>query len=180
MNKENLSEKEWMAEFRKFTASSGQVPSSVSQQLLSFVRSELNPSLQRIFAKGLAIHAVVAVISLIFCPQFGIGFLSRGDGLMAVYMTLGPAWCALFCGATFLGLSSLLTAFLLKPEEIKRANSFGYAYFPLLTAISFAALMLGGGRADVETFALWSLGAFVGGWGILKLGAMFRFRALSF
>ncbi len=169
-----------MAEFKKFTASSGQVPDSVSREVLGFVRLELNPPLHKVFAKGLLIHAVVAVISLIFCPQFGIGLLSRGDGLMAVYMTLGPTWCAVFCGATFLGLSSLLTAFLLKPEEIRRANAFGYAYFPILTALSFAALMLGGGTSDLETFALWSLGAFVGGWGILKLGAMFRFRALSF
>lgn len=175
MNSRNPdSHRNWLVEFKKFVQASGDIPQGVSPLLFKHVRSDLNPSLKLIFAKGLTIHGFVATFSLIFCPQFGIGPLGGGMGLMRSFMTLGPSWCAVLCGATFLGLSSLLTAFLLRPEEIRRANNFGYAYIPLITTLSFIALMLGGGTADLETLVLWSIGALLAGWGFLKLGAILR------
>ncbi len=63
------------------------------------------------------IHIVVATITLVFCPQFGVGPLSGSLGLMELFMTFGSRACALFCGALFLGTSAVVYSFVLKPGE---------------------------------------------------------------
>ncbi|MBI1861157.1 MAG: hypothetical protein HYR96_09595 [Deltaproteobacteria bacterium] len=173
------SEKKWMVDFSAFVGASGAVSQKVSMVIRNQVRSDLNPTLRHVFAKSLTIHALVATLSLLACPQFGVGPLGGGMGLMRAYMVFGQSWCAIFCGATFLGLSSLLTAFLLRPEEIRRANRYGYAYIPAIATLSFVALMLGGGTTDLLSFILWSVGALLAGWGFLRLGATVRLGRLA-
>ena len=166
-----------VAEFHEFMSSRPQeVPSDLSAKIISRVHSELNPSKGRVLLKTAGVHVLVASLSLLFCPQLGIGPFGGGRGLLALFHRLGPNWCAMVCGAMFLGFSSFIAAWLLTREELLVANVNGYAYAVLFTALSFASLMLLGAEGNLDVFLFWNLGALIAGVSGLRLGAFTRCR----
>ncbi len=172
----------WLNDFHKFIEASKSptesVPESLSRSVLAHVRAELSPPLSTIAVKGLVLHVVSSLISLTLCPQFGIGPMGGGDGLMRYFMAFGPNWCFFLCGAFFLGLSAFLTAAFLKREELRLATRVGYAYFPLLAALSYASfLALGANTHAIEIVTSWGIGAILAGWCALKLGLELRCKA---
>ncbi len=63
-----------------------------------------------IVIRFLSFQLIGALITLTFCPQFGLGF-SEGHGIAHVFRMLGDSACAIFCGSLFL-LAGNVTAFL--------------------------------------------------------------------
>jgi hypothetical protein len=110
---------EWIEEFQEFMgAEQAQVPKAVSDSILARVHNDLNLSSWLVFAKVSAIHAVMGFITLLFCPQFGLGF-TDGMGLMALFMRFGDQACMVGCGAVFMGGSLLTASLVLRNEEIR-------------------------------------------------------------
>ena len=63
---------------------------------------------------------------------------------MALIMPFGRLACAVFCGSVFLGTTALVAHLLFKPEELRVVYRTRLWQFPLLTMLSFSALMLSG------------------------------------
>ncbi|MEZ4751336.1 MAG: hypothetical protein R3B54_12180 [Bdellovibrionota bacterium] len=94
------------------------------------------------FLKLVAVQAVAGVLTLLVCPQFGLGPLGGGQGAMAWVMDFGPVACALFCGSIFLGSSALLSLFSFRWAERRYLYQQRLWIFPLLGVASVFALML--------------------------------------
>lgn len=158
-------------EFQAFLATEEVLPSpGVSRRIIGHIRSELNPSFLRVFAKLCLIHLFTGGLTLLVCPQFGIGPLGGGHGLLGSFLHHHGIWvCAMTCGALFLGTTAILSALLLKQEEVKVVYRTQLWQFSLLATLSISLLMLAGKLVRIEVphlspeyIALWLLAAILG------------------
>lgn len=166
-------------EFREFTTFDRvPVPKSVSEQILTQVRSDLNPTIASVFLKMTMIHFLVGVATLALCPQFGVS-LTSGMGLMTYLMQFGESVCMLGCGAFFTGLSLLVASLALRPEEVSVLCRTRVLQIGSLAALSLGALIGVGGEVVASFGLIWILGAIVGGTGFLQLGWTIRKVAIQ-
>lgn len=156
-------------EFAQFLSTSPiSPPKEISNGILKKISKDLNPSPEFVFFKIGIIHLTIGSITLLFCPQFGFGFLS-GMGIMHFFMALGKLACSILCGSFFLGSSTLFIGILLSREEMKvvRKNRFiKISFLGLLSLLIFHIF----GELIVPGLAFaWLLGGILGG--ILSLEA---------
>ena len=52
-------------------------PEDLSERILSFVQSDLNPSHKIVFTKLLAIQGFIGFLTLLFCPQFNLSLTNN-------------------------------------------------------------------------------------------------------
>lgn len=166
---------EWAREFKDFVEA-GEIapPCSLSSRILGDIRSDLNPTLWRVFGKLMGIQAAVGSASLLLCPQFGIGPI-RHSGLKEVLMSLGDHGCMLGCGAFFLGSSAFVASFCLRPEEIRVIRRGEVLQFALLGVLSLGAFVCLGQGIVPGLALLWFLGSVLGGVLTLELGRLVRY-----
>lgn len=132
-------------EYQRFLAEPDRVspPPALSASILARVRSDLSPPPNRVLFKLLWIHIGAAVVTLSFCPQFGLGFFDRNHGVMSFAMRYGHWACEIGCGGIFLGLTALASAILMSREEAKvlyRRHLSFFSFLGLLSVISFMAI----------------------------------------
>jgi hypothetical protein len=70
-----------------------------------------------ILLRFLSFQLLGALISLSFCPQFGLGLVS-GHGITHVFRMIGDWACAAFCGSLFLSAGMLMAFVGMKMEEL--------------------------------------------------------------
>lgn len=180
--KETPTPQEWIEEFQEFMgADQAQVPKAVSDSILARVNSDLNPSSWLVFAKVSAIHAVMGFITLLFCPQFGLGF-TDGMGLMALFMRFGDQACMVGCGAVFMGGSLLTASIVLRSEELRVIRGTEILQVSTLALLSMGVFICAGVGVVASLGAFWVLGSILGGLGTFELGLALRrrFREKSF
>jgi hypothetical protein len=129
--------------------------------LMNQVRRDLSPGFVHIAVRLGAIHGIAGSISLLFCPQFGVGPLGGGDGLMGFFMRFGDLACAMGCGSFFMGLTAVAAHLVLNPDEKRALRAQGWLQYLWLVALSWGLLMwLGEGPlATLEYILGWSLAA---------------------
>ena len=101
----------------------------VKNEIHNEVRSGLKLFPFYVFSKILSIHVVVGFLTLLICPQFGVGPLGKESALSLFFMTYGPLACAFLCGGLFLGSSSLVLSIVLKPGELLYLNQHKFGIF---------------------------------------------------
>jgi len=139
----NLQEKQLRSEFEDFSANSGVAPpSGVSARVKLKIDADLNPDLKRVLLESLGLQAVSGAVTLLFCPQFGIGPLGGGRGLMGFVESYGHAVCGLFCGAFFMSLTVILAPFWLGSPVRRVLSRNALAMAGLLVLSSLFALLL--------------------------------------
>ena len=151
-------------------------PPHVNQTILARIKTRLHPSPRLVFGKLLAVHAATAVFTLSICPQFGIRLLGDGAGLMSLFMSFGTAGCSIACGFFFLAASMLVSAVLLRTEELRVAREWRVTQSGALVLASIALLVLARAEPELLEAALWSGGAIAGALIMLELG--WRVRAV--
>lgn len=167
-------------EFAQFLkASEVNPPAHSLDPLLAHVRSDLNPATGKVMAQLAAIHVVVGGLTLIFCPQLGVGPLGGGHGLMSLFMSFGPIGCAWACGLLFLGASHAVAALLLGRAELRKAIAMGWVPVSCLAALSLAVLIIAGGSASLAVYLNWWLASLVGGVAALRGLGRFRLARLA-
>jgi hypothetical protein len=126
-------------EFIDFIATSETPPKSLSaitqkDIILSFQK-------QTILTKFLFFQILGALITLTFCPQFGVGFV-EGHGITHFFKSIGDWACAAFCGSLFLSAGMIVCFLGMKGEELwwiwKR---YKYSLF-LLPSLMWSSFML--------------------------------------
>jgi len=158
---------EEFAEFMK--CESYVVPPEVGEKILRRVTADLNPSAWTVFSKVGVVQAIVGLVSLLFCPQFGFS-LTGSHGIMHFFMQFGMSVCMAACGTLFVGTSLLISALVLRADEVRvlrRNRILQVAALSLLTAGAF--FCLGAEVLELVTLA-WLGGAILGGMGTLELG----------
>lgn len=171
--------REWIEEFQEFMgAHEAQVPQALSDSILSRVHKDLNPSSWLVFAKVSAIHAVMGFVTLLFCPQFGLGF-TDGMGLMALFMRFGEQACMVGCGAVFMGGSLLTASLVLRHEELRVIRKTELLQVSTLALLSMGVFICTGVGVVASLSGFWVLGSILGGLGTFELGWAVRRKWLA-
>jgi hypothetical protein len=159
--KDKIDSQDWAVEFEQFNnALEVSPPNNIRNEIFNSVHRDLNPNIWLVFRKLGAIHAVVGSLSLLLCSQFGMG---RGDAFMNAFMGYGMTVCMGFCGALFLGLTTLVAGFILSNSEIKKVRSLGYSPIPLLGLASLMIFFCFGANIVFEFAITWLVGATIAG-----------------
>lgn len=153
-------------------------PREITKNIIEKISRDLNPSSLSVFGKVSLIHLLVGSITLLFCPQFGLGFLS-GMGIMHLFMALGSFGCALLCGSFFLGFSTLTVALILRPEEIRVVRKNNFIQISLLAIFSLLIFILFGEVIVTGHSLAWLLGGILMGIFSLEFGWYLRKNILT-
>ena len=166
MKKQGQSETDFFSEYAEFCEPNEQAtpPSVVTVRVHDYVKSELMPDLKTTFSQLLLIHVIAGGVTLLICPQFGIGPLGGGSGLVGFVEQYGHIVCGIFCGSFFVSLTTVLSWFFLRNEIQKSIQQNQLAIYLFLALFSFStlvpfSLMLGGQmpHLHVEFIAPWIL-----------------------
>jgi hypothetical protein len=162
-------------EFQDFLSATETAPqASVSNNILSLINGDLNPSFQKVFMKVLGIHSVTSLLSLSLCSQFGIRTFSFFD-LMHTFMKMtGPTICLALCGALYLGLSSLMISLFLSPEEVRKIRLQKGLQITLLSGASLGVFLCLGAEMLFLPMIFWFVGSLSGGIVTLEVGWLLR------
>lgn len=159
--KEKIDPKEWAEEFKSFlNAPEVKPPQHVQEAIFKYVKKDLNPDLWSVFAKLGGIHVFVGSLSLLICEQFGMG---RGSAIMDAFMGYGPMICMAFCGALFLGLTSLVAGFALSNSELMKVRKSGYSPIAALGVTSLIVFFCFGASIALNFAVAWLVGAILSG-----------------
>jgi hypothetical protein len=149
-------------EFLEFL-SQGQTPPAL---LKESARQESVLSFQgrAILRKFISLQVIGALLSLTFCPQFGLSFLVEGHGFTHALRSIGDWACAAFCGTLFLSMSVLMAYSLMKKSEFWWVWRRHKITLGLLPALFWGTLMLLNLSMSLPSEALsyhlvWLLGA---------------------
>lgn len=159
--KEKLDPKEWADEFKSFlNAPEVRPPQHLKKAIFEYIHNDLNPSIWRVFSKLGGIHVFVGSLSLLICEQFGMG---RGSAIMDAFMGYGPTVCMAFCGALFLGLTSLIAGFVLSNSELVKIRRTGYSPIAILGVVSLIVFFCFGASIALNFALAWLVGAVAAG-----------------
>lgn len=140
MNDENKMVKEYK-EFMA-TTESKLPPFELSEKIRNTVMSDLNPSWASVMLKLLFIHLFMSSLTLTICPQFGIGPIGGGLGMLRIVESYGHLACGAFCGGLFFSGSVLMSALVFSPAQKRKIYQSAVASFSLLAIISLGTLIL--------------------------------------
>jgi hypothetical protein len=74
------------------------------------------------YIKFFLTYSLAGLISLLFCPQFGLNPMGVSEHFFHQLMSYGHFVCGAFCGAIFMGSGSFVAAFIFKKNEIQFIN----------------------------------------------------------
>jgi hypothetical protein len=169
---------EWLKEFTEFsniTADQAQVPASAYANL----KRRLFPNPWMVFGKVTAVHAVVGVLSLAVCNQFGLNPFQTQQSLTGWFMKIaGHNFCMLLCGTFFMMTTYLLANLFLSLEEMEAVKRYEWLQTGIMGLVSLAAFYFFGAELVGSLMFLWIVGALIGGF--LSIEGSYRIRrALS-
>lgn len=169
-----FSSKEQLREFQDFLNTDPvKPPEYLSEQILSRVRRDLNPSVWFVFLKVIIIHFVVGSVSLLLCPQFGLSPIGH-RGIMGLMMKLGEPFCMFGCGVIYVTMSALIASLLLRYEEVRMIRSTELLQWSVLSLFSLGAFICLGAKIVFTLAVFWVLGFIIGGFASLELGWIIR------
>jgi hypothetical protein len=157
------------------TSDSVSPPPRVSEQIMSQVRKDLNPSNWQVFSKISKIHFFAALITLSVCPQFGFRVLGSGLGLMEVFMAFGSYGCNVACGSFFIGVTMIASSVLLRPEELRQLKRNSFLEVSLLSFASLGVFIMVGSAEILFSFAVaWLFGSLMSGMALIEVAYFIR------
>ena len=132
-------------EFLKFINSKDSLPSSeLDNKVRTQISNSLAITLSKVVRKLSLVHFASAILTLSFCPQFGIGPIGGGEGITSLVLQYGQLVCGLFCGAIFMGTTALISLFVFNKAEVTVLYKNSFWLFPLIAVLSVVVLMLFG------------------------------------
>ena len=133
---------------------------------LAIARCEFHA--KSIYSRAFAALFLGFGLSLIVCPQFGLG-LPSGHGISHIFWVIGPWACALFCGVFLLLCGSLSVSLVLNKFERYWFLRKSMGVFTLLPAILWSIFMMAPNTdyVSVSYSLFWALG-FVLMWFLAK------------
>lgn len=127
-------------EFLEFLTESEQVPAHL--KVMTQKDISLSFKAREIMLKFLSYQVLGAIISLAFCPQFGLSFFVEGHGITHHLRMIGDFACALFCGSLMLSVGSIIALLSMKGEELSWLLKRKKVFLSFIPAIFWAVLMM--------------------------------------
>lgn len=169
------SEQESLRQFAEFVEAAPVAPSTqMDVAVLRTVAKDLRPAPSRIYAKLTLTGVATGLVTLAFCPQFGLGFGSHNEFLHTLHAATPPAVFYLLCGVLFVALGALLGGFVLTRQEIRAVSHTRNRYFAAYSVLAYATLATLGSEVFVAASLVWIVGALLSN--ILCFGAVVRLR----
>lgn len=103
-----------------------------------------------IISRFISLQLLGILISLAFCPQFGLGFVG-GHGISHFFRLIGDWACAAFCGSLFLSAGMMMAFIGMKGEELWWIWKRYKITLVFLPVIFWSLLMLTNFRLDLPT-----------------------------
>jgi hypothetical protein len=167
MNDDN---NKWINEFSTFMNSEERLPSNeVSNTIIKKVHKDINPTSLKVFSKIGIVQAVIGLITLTFCPQFGFS-LTGNHGITHFMMRFGETVCIFGCGIIFIGSSLLVSAFVLSRDEMRVLRSHKILQIGILSLLTLGAFYCFGAQIFEAVTIAWMIGSLAGGIASLELG----------
>ena len=164
----------WKEKFSEFlNAKDVASPPGISLDIREKINRELNPSVPQVFLKLAISMAIAGGLTMLVCPQFGIGG-NYGAWIMKSVMQYGMSLCHFACGAFFSGTGILAALFLLRPEEIRVLRKTKILQLGAVSALSLALFVCIGSAGFTSLEILWFIGAFLGSLLSLEAGVLIR------
>jgi hypothetical protein len=132
----------------------------VDDAILQVVKKDLCIPVWQIYAKMLLISVSSGMMSLMVCPQFGIG--QETLFFHSLHATSSDIVPHLLCGLFFVTIGASLNAALLKRSEIQAISKQKYTFFIGYSFICFTLFITFGKDAFVVSSLFWVLGAILG------------------
>jgi len=124
-------------DFLEFLQSQAEQPPEVLDHAISAeMKRRLRIEGPRTVTKFISCHLFAAVLTLMICPQFGLGSVFCGS-ISHYFMSIGAWACALYCSVIFFGIGFLASKLTLNLTEARRL-----AIAPWYLAIAYCAGIL--------------------------------------
>jgi hypothetical protein len=128
--------------YSEFRSRSETVPESIYARVRADLEGRMKPGFVRVVLEVLKTQIILGTLTLLVCPQFGIGPLGGGDGLMGWVESYGHLVCGAYCGSIFVGLNVLYARFFLSLDFRNAIRTEPLLPFAALGVISFLLILL--------------------------------------
>lgn len=171
----NKSPQPWIDEFKTFLEVAPESPSQeLSAKINAEIHARLHPTLVQVLWRLALLHLAVSVITISFCPHFGVQLISGFDGVSGWFMQWGMQACMAGCGAFFMGAGLLASALLIPRDYIVALKRHALWQGTVLTFLSGTMLMALGQPIGILLFAFWVAGGVSAAALALWLGSQWR------
>lgn len=151
-------------DFKDFLENESPSPSeNINESMISFVRSELDPSHQQVFLKFGLIQGFVGFVTMLFCPQFNMSLTNNYKLFHYFHHNFGEVVCMLFCSTIFIGTGAIFAASILSRDEIRKIRNSRFLYFTALTGMFISLFLIFGAKIYFTMTSYWAIGAIVSG-----------------
>jgi len=127
---------------REFLEGGEPVPSSVLKRTEAEIRRRMNPSFLRVWLELLKIQVISGAFTLLVCPQFGIGPIGGGEGIMGWVSEFGHWICGAYCGSVFVIFNVIYARFFLDLDILHALRSNPILPYAALGLTSLSTLVL--------------------------------------
>lgn len=155
-------------------APSENVPSHLTEDILKFVKSDLDPSHAIVFSKLVAVQAIIGTITMLFCPQFNMSFTNSYDLFHYFHHTFGETICMLICGSIFMGSGAIIASYLLSEGEVKKIKNSKLLYYMSLTIVALSSFYFLGAQIYLNITLYWIIGALTTGLSLFHFNTLLR------
>lgn len=129
--------------YQSFEESGGRMPPANTTAILrAVVARDINPSKFQVWQKSLMLHIAALVVTLTVCPQFGLGPLGGGHGIMHIVMDYGELACAAFCAGFFFSTALAFMWIFLSKHETRVASMHSFSLAITLAGTSFGFFLV--------------------------------------
>lgn len=148
-----------------------EVPEEVTKNLFNSLKEQEEKGMDSVLKRLAFFHAIFALVSLLFCKQFGVGFFTLG--LHTAFNFLGEIIASALSGAFFMGFSMVLTTlFFLNPIDRKEVKKDKAKHIASLAFISYLLLVMYGNFSILNSLA-WLVAAISAGYYIFDQADQF-------
>lgn len=170
-----FNEHEMLDEFAEFVQAEPVAPSNdIDERVTRMVANDLMPAPMKVYSKFALIETFSGLLTLIICPQFGLGFNRHNELLHSLHSMTTPAMFYLFCGLFFVILGAGVSGLVLNHNEIRTVGDYKFLFFAAYSTLAYLILVTLGTEVFVLSSVVWILGAFVGN--ILGFEVIIRLR----
>lgn len=140
-------------------------PDHLSAKIIKKSQRTIQPSDLHVLLKYSLLFCASAILSLLFCPQYGIGFFEKNYPLFFHYLHSNNILCGVYCGLLFVvfthGLSLLSCTYFERQFFLKK-----YTFLPFLLMGGAYAIFMSIGRGsyswDIKYQMSWIIIVIVG------------------
>ncbi len=168
-------EQQSLREFGEFIQAETVKPTAeTDHRVLSAIGADLCLTQWPVFAKVAVIETAAGIATLFVCPQFGLGFSGHNALLHSLHEAVEPLIFYAICGLLFISLGAVMSALVLRRNEIQVIKRSKYAYYFIYAFAACLVLTQVGTGALLLSASAWILGAVIGN--SLGFGLVSRLR----